>query len=145
MRPGEWIGRLKTEWLLSGWEKVHQNGEPWGYVTSDGERLFPPHGFISNLGSTPFFMWWFLPRDQFKNCYILHDFLYSTQPYSRAKCDYILDEAIYTFTGGFCAVRRALIYWTLRGLGWYAWARNKSAKHRALIKSLKKGDREQNK
>jgi hypothetical protein len=154
MRPGEWRGILSTDWLRSGWERVRQDRpELWEYVASWGPRLAVPGGFVSNLGSIPVFLWPVLPRDGWKNGYILHDYCYShlIDGLIRYQADYILAESIYTYTLDHtpkrrvlrelyivqATFRRFLVFRGLRWFGWFAWWRNGRPAHRALVCAVK--------
>ena len=154
MRPGKWEGLLSTWWLSAGWERVRQDTFPmWAYTAASGERFEIPNGFVSNLGSIPFFLWPILPRDGWKGPYILHDYLYAHIIWclSRWEADYTLSEAIYTYTLEhtpenrylkaiyllWAGSRRFLVFRGLRLFGWFAWWRNGRAKHKAIVRTMR--------
>ena len=65
-------------------------------VSIDSHRIIIPQGFVTDGGSIPRWIWFlFNPMDP--DCfpaYLLHDFLYRTEYFPRAKCDKILFEAL---------------------------------------------------
>ena len=81
--------------------------------------------FITDLGSIPRIFWNIIPPlGPATLGYVIHDWLYSTQSFSRAQSDDCLLRLMGQFRVGWAA--RHTVYWALRACGWVAW--NEDAK-----------------
>ena len=81
--------------------------------------------FITDLGSVPRIAWNIIPPlGPATLGYVIHDWLYATQPCTRAKADDCLLRLMGQFGVGYVA--RYTVYWALRAAGWAAW--NEDAK-----------------
>jgi hypothetical protein len=85
-----------------------------------GEKIEVVAGFLTDLGSVPQIFWNLIPPiGKPLRAYVLHDWLYAKQLFSRAKSDSVLLEAM-----GVCGVswfKRWAIYSAVRVGGWLAW------------------------
>jgi hypothetical protein len=100
-----------------------------------GERIVVPEGTKTDFGSIPRMFWWgFSPIGLGTRAYVLHDYLYCVQIYSRAKSDKILLEALGVL--GLNWVYRHTIYLAVRSGGWAPW--------RYRAKQIKKESKNQN-
>lgn len=72
--------------------------EPMDYEVGSvgsGERIVVPVGFKSDFGSVPQLFWNIVsPIGHAARAYVLHDYLYTVQIYTRLKTDNILLEAL---------------------------------------------------
>lgn len=88
-----------------------------------GEKIIVPAGFRSDLGSVPQIFWNLIPPiGKPLRGYILHDWLYSCQTFSRFMSDNILLEAMEVAGVGY--FKRITIYFAVRLFGWVAWKKN---------------------
>lgn len=102
------------EWILC---------EPLIYCTSEDDVICAPVGFIHNLASIPQAFQWLLPvNDRHKLAAVLHDYLYTVQPVSRARADALFLEAMESL--GVSWWKRNAMYAGVRAGGWVAWDRN---------------------
>lgn len=87
---------------------------------SNGEWIFVPAGFRTDLASVPKFLWSFFPPfGQGLMAYIVHDYLYVTKPYNRRFSDKeMLLWALELRSKKFDPWAR---YLTVRALGWLVW------------------------
>lgn len=112
------------EKLKDGWWIVRQQGG-LVYTTNDGRKIVVPEGFKTNLASTPWVVWWFLPRDgDYAPAAIVHDWLYTVKeiegkPITKSEADAIMSEA--SEAVGVGCVRRGAIWSGLWLGGWWAW------------------------
>lgn len=76
--------------------------------------------FTTDLGSIPRIFWNIIPPVGPATLgYVIHDWLYSTQPCTRAQADDCLLRLMKQFGIGYIA--RYTVYWALRAGGWAAW------------------------
>ena len=84
------------------------------------EKIEVPIGFLTDLGSVPRLFWNIIPPiGKPLRAYVLHDFLYATQIYTRSKSDEILMEAM--GVAGVSFFERWAIFLGVRSDGWKAW------------------------
>jgi hypothetical protein len=58
------------------------------YVTKEGETITAPVGFVTDLGSVPRLLWWFLSPWDIARAAVIHDFMYSrSETYKRKTAD----------------------------------------------------------
>jgi len=125
MRPGKFHGKLVTESIADGWEKIIQpKGQKFYYVTSYGRRILPADGFVPDLGSVPRVFWTICPPHYLKPCVVGHDWDYDQQEVSRWQADIDLCEMIYTFTGGNAMFRRNIYWLAVMLFGWWCWRKD---------------------
>jgi hypothetical protein len=87
-----------------------------------------PRGFITDLASIPRLLrWMFSVNGISREPAVLHDFLYSTQPCTRAEADALFLEALKAV--GASAVECRALYWGVRMGGWVAWGGHKKDTH----------------
>jgi len=94
----------------------------------DEELIQVPKGFVTDFATVPFFLRWYVNNwGRHGNAAVIHDWLYWEQSsrtnYSRAESDQIFRDGMVVLGVG--STRRALIYWTVRAFGWWAWRRNR--------------------
>lgn len=90
-----------------------------------------PRGFITDMASVPRFLWWlYSPFGSYGNAAILHDWLYSSELFSRKTCDQIFRHAMQV--SGVNVIRRNIIYFAVRMFGWLVWRNHVPAKVQAL-------------
>lgn len=139
----------KREWMIK------QDGFAFSYRTNSGLIITPKDGFVCDFGSIPrFAWWWFYPTEY--NGYPIHDWLYSEQavmfndvltPITRAACDYIMSEAIYTqeyiiqYNKGkklsaYWNWKRGVIYNAVKYWAWSVWNKD-DAEHKRHVELLK--------
>jgi len=80
-----------------------------------------PKGFVTDFGSIP---WWVPnlianPQGKGKRAYVMHDYLYRTQPFERSVCDMLLIDGMKA--DGVNWFQRATVYRGLRLGGWAVW------------------------
>jgi Protein of unknown function (DUF1353) len=98
-----------------------------------GEKIMVPAGFMTDLGSVPQILWNLIPPiGKPLRGYVLHDWLYSAQPYTRKKSDDILLEAM--GVAGVNSMKRWAIYLGVRMGGGYAWDENKQKNELGRLK-----------
>lgn len=89
-----------------------------------GEKIEVPEGFMTDLGSVPQLLWNLIPPiGKPLRGYVLHDWLYFCQIYTRAKSDGVLLEAMEV--AGVSWAKRWAIYLGVRSGGWIAWNQHK--------------------
>lgn len=94
--------------------------DPVIYVDDAREVIAVPAGFTTDLASVPRLFWAIIPPfGKYDGAAIVHDYLYSTQIYTRAKSDGILLEAMKA--EGVSAFERWVIYSAVRSFGWIPW------------------------
>lgn len=98
------------------------------YVGSENSNEFVtvPVGTTTDFASTPRAVWIILPPDgEYTQAAVLHDFLYKTQQYTRAKSDYIFFEAMSVL--GVPWLQRRIMWLAVRSWGWIPWNRHKKS------------------
>lgn len=97
--------------------------QPFEYeigVLGSGAKILVPAGFVTDFASVPQIFWNILPPwGQYGKAAVLHDFLYKTQPVTRALCDSIFLEAMYSLSVPYW--KRIAIYLGVRLGGMKAW------------------------
>lgn len=89
-----------------------------------GEKIEVPVGFLTDLGSVPRIFWNIIPPiGKPLRGYVLHDWLYSCQMFTRAKSDGVLLEAM--GVAGVSWPKRWTIYLAVRAGGWISWNAHK--------------------
>ncbi len=100
--------------------------EPLVYALPDGTRITVPAGFLTDLASIPQLFHSLIPvNGDHRQAAIVHDFLFVTQPFSRAETDGVFLQAMTD-----CGVRwsqRWAMYVAVRAGGWLPWRRNARA------------------
>lgn len=118
---------------------------PFLYIRPSGEKIFvPPSGLGSldeilkrpvwstDYGSIPTVFQNVFKRDgDYGPAYVLHDWLYQSEMFDRATCDWILLEALQEL--GAWWLTRNTIYSAVRSAGWSVW----SGHNRKLVKACK--------
>lgn len=90
-------------------------------MNGHGIRVMVPAGFMSDLASAPWWLWWiFPPSGPWDRAAILHDYLYGIEGVSRFLADALMREAMAQL--GLPIWRRVAAYYCLRlfGRGHYA-------------------------
>lgn len=78
--------------------------------------IIVPAGFITDLATIPRLFWTIMPPNgDYAKAAIIHDFLYSSKPFSRKRCDDILYEAMGVLN--VACWRKNVIYWAVRIFG----------------------------
>lgn len=99
---------------------------PLVYVTRAGERIVVPAGFDTDFASVPRLpLAYLLAGDTAHQSAVVHDYLYRTHKYSRAKADAIFLEAMEI--SGEPRWRRWVMYASVRAFGFKAWNANEAA------------------
>ena len=97
--------------------------EPFVFQSVTVGRIFVPPGFETDYASVPRMFWAIYPPDgEYTEAAVVHDYLYWTQPCSRAQADKVFLEGMKEL--GVPWARRTLIYSAVRLGGWMAWANN---------------------
>jgi len=112
---------------------------PFGFVRDNGEFLFvPPSGlgddatiletlaWTTDYGSIPKAVQSIFSPMRYGGAYLLHDWLYASEKFSREECDHVLLEALEAQGAGWWA--RHTIHKAVRAGAWVAW--NKHNKKR---------------
>lgn len=101
--------------------------EPMDYEVGSlgsGEKIEVPVGQKTDFGSVPQALWWLLsPIGLGTRAFVLHDYLYTIQKYTRAKSDAVLLEALGVL--GVPWLKREAIYMGVRAGGFAAWNQHK--------------------
>lgn len=91
-----------------------------------GQKIIVPAGTLTDFGSVPQVLWSLIsPIGKATRPFVLHDFLYKKQQFSRAFSDFILLEALGVV--GEPWLKRRAIYYGVRSGGWIAWSAHKKA------------------
>lgn len=112
--------------------RVHRDGEwvlatPLEYVTSAGENIAIPAGFITDLASIPRVFHSLIPvNGKHRLAAVVHDYLYVIQDRQRIKADALFLEAMEV--AGVRFTQRWTMYLAVRAGGWLPWARREKAK-----------------
>jgi hypothetical protein len=96
--------------------------EPFDYDIGEvgGEKIEVPEGTITDFGSVPKPLWGLIsPIGKATRGFVLHDYCYQVQIYTRSKCDKILLEALGVL--GVSWLKRRAIYVGVRLGGWIPW------------------------
>lgn len=112
---------LKLQPLDDG--KTFKLLEPFRYRIGsvDSENIITiPEGFLTDFASVPQIFWNILPPwGKYGKAAVLHDFLYKTGMFDRARCDEIFLEAMEALDVSW--IKRRAIYTGVRVGGWVAW------------------------
>lgn len=104
-----------------------------GFIGS-GERIIVPKGLKTDFGSIPQILWSILsPIGCATRGFVLHDYLYTSQIYTRKKSDDILLEALEVL--GASRIKRWTIYAGVRAGGWVAWNGHAEENKMRMVKS----------
>lgn len=121
---GQFITRATLEQCDNGRE--FRLDEELIYFRKDKDGLeeffIVPEGFITDLASTPRFVWslGFAPFGKHTEAAVLHDWLYSIEyKNSRKACDKLFLEAMKV--RGVKFTKRWTMYLAVRLCGWYVW------------------------
>lgn len=104
-------------------------------VLDNGEIIYIPKGFKTDLASIPGILQWipgFSVNGPHRIAAVLHDYLYTVQGLSRAECDKIFLEAMIA-----CNVNKVLrnsIYAGVRVGGWVAWNHRRDEMRSDMLK-----------
>lgn len=117
---GELIGNNK-------WSVI----EPFEYHVGcypSEEIITVPIGFQTDFASVPRLFWMFIsPIDKHGKAAVVHDYLYYTGIYSKAKADLIFKEGMEVLNVN--PVRVWLMYNTVKCFGWFAWWNHRRKGH----------------
>lgn len=115
--------------------KVWTVNEPMDYEIGSlgsGEKITVPKGQKTDFGSVPQALWWLIsPIGLATRAFVLHDYLYTVQKYSRLKSDQVLLEAMGVLSVPW--LRRHAIYRGVRMGGFIAWNQHKKENLSKLI------------
>lgn len=90
-------------------------------------RLTAPAGMITDLGSIPRIFWNIVPPNgKPTDAYVIHDYLYATQRFTRAESDACLLRMMTSL--GVSWIERWTIYTAVRMGGWIAWNNDTKSK-----------------
>ena len=118
---GQFIGTAELTPLESNDGRNWRVDAPLSYVSSGGERIDVPVGFITDLASVPRPLWVFWPPEGlYSEPAVIHDAMYTQQKLTRVRADAILLEAMKDW--GVPWYDRWPIYAGVRAGGWVAWA-----------------------
>lgn len=117
MNP-HFVGKAELEQCPDG--RSFRVVNSFGFWTKRTGLISVPAGFKTDLASIPRLFWNLLPPfGKYTNAAIVHDYLYRTRIFPRAKADKVLWQAM-----KFSNVRwgvRLLIYLNVRCFGGFAW------------------------
>jgi hypothetical protein len=108
------------------------DGDTWKVLESfdydigqpGGEKITVPEGTLTDFGSIPRPLWGIIsPIGNATRAFVLHDYNYQSQVYTRFKCDNILLESMGVLNVG--KLKRIAIYLGVRCGGWVAWSIHK--------------------
>lgn len=128
---GHFLSELKITPLDDG--ILWRVDDPFDYDIGavGGEKICVPIGFLTDLGSVPQLFWNVIPPiGKPLRAYVLHDWLYWRQLYTRSKSDSVLMEAM--GVAGVSIFKRWVIYGMVRSWGWIAWKNNAAKKLASL-------------
>ena len=92
---------------------------------TDRFSLSVPKHFITDLGSTPWYITPLFPRyGKYTKSAIIHDWLYSTQYTTRKEADWIFIEAMRAFRPPPSYATRCVFYSAVRTGGWNYWRKH---------------------
>jgi len=117
----QFLEPLKVELMNDGdlWMVLEEMDYEVGNVGS-GEKIEVPMGMMTDFGSVPKPLWGIIsPIGRATRGFVLHDYLYQQQTYTRFKSDNILLEALEVL--GLNWFKRWSIYLGVRAGGWVAW------------------------
>lgn len=101
--------------------------EPMDYEVGSvgsGERIEVPKGQTTDFGSIPHIFWNLVsPIGKGTRAYVLHDYLYTVQVYTRKKSDDVLLEALGVL--GVSWLTRWAVYIGVRAGGMFAWEQHR--------------------
>lgn len=110
--------------------------QPMDYWTGpEGNRIqiIVPIGQTTDFGSVPQKLWWIIsPIGPATRAFVLHDYLYTVQTFTRLRADAILLEAMAVLSVSW--LERSIIWLGVRAGGWAAW--NKHAKENLEKKAI---------
>ena len=90
------------------------------FICEDGRVIDVPPDYETDLASIPAFIRGAIPVNGLhREAAALHDFLYSTQGYTRAEADGIFHEAM--IACGVGEFKARIFYWGVRAGGWLRW------------------------
>jgi hypothetical protein len=93
--------------------------------------LIVPRGYITDMASIPRLLWaLYSPFGRYGNAAILHDFLYSSEMFSRPVCDGLFRYAM--AVSGVNIIRRNIMYWAVRRFGGFVWLNHSPIEVKAL-------------
>lgn len=109
-KPNEWVVDQPLIALLS---------------LPNGEKVIVPRGYITDLASIPrVFRAIFNVNGLLRAPAVLHDWLYSSQRFTRAQSDAIFLQAMES--RGIGRAERYAVYAAVRSFGWYYWSKRKA-------------------
>lgn len=109
-------------------EAVIDKPETWTLLSDlvwhGATRIVVPAGFVTDLASIPRMLRWLLQQNgNSRRAAVLHDFLYATQPVTRAEADSIFRAALKAER--VIGIGRGLYWAGVRVGGWLPWSRKK--------------------
>jgi len=101
----------------------HRLNAEFAYVTSDGQIISVPKGFVTDFASVPRFLpiMYALCGNKVHEAAVIHDYLYRMTDTDRSRCDWIFRDAMEAEKQP--AWRRWIMWAGVRVGGW--WAREK--------------------
>ena len=94
--------------------------------------VIAPMGFVTDLGSIPKLFWNIIPPNgKPTDAYVIHDYLYAKQNFTRAQSDACLLRMMESLTVSW--IERWTIYVAVRFGGWHAWASDAKKKEIKVI------------
>ncbi len=100
----------------------------------DGDTAYEilvPSGWETDYGSVPRVLWNFVPPlGDYSAAYVLHDFLYASETFDRAACDWLLLLALRDL--GASWTTRNAVYCSVRAFGGFVWAKHEEAATRRM-------------
>lgn len=117
------IGELDTR-LVDERKDLHKLLHSFGFYSSlVGERIDVPFGFVTDFASVPRIVGaWLLYGGKGKKAAVIHDWLYSSQRFTREIADAIFKEALEA--SGYAKWEVAGMYAGVRLGGWVAWRKD---------------------
>ena len=120
---GKYLSNLRLDPLADGvnWRVIN----PFKYQHSDGRIFTAPAGMITDMTSTPRFIWRIIPpaTGKQRKGAVIHDLLYRIQVTTRKEADEIYQDCMKL--DGVPSWKRRIIHIGLRVGGWVTWKKNK--------------------
>ena len=110
------FGDLILRWVASDLWTVYEDFA----VFIDGNPIYVPKGFSTDLASIPKFLWPILsPMGPYTPAAVLHDYLYATQPCPKEKADEMFRDAMLCLNVDTAIAEK--IYKAVKDYGHSAW------------------------
>ena len=97
------------------------DGKHWKTTcTIEFEEYTVYSGYISDLASSPWFVWWIIPpHGKYSKAAIVHDYIYENKLCSRKKADAVFLRAMEVLN--VAKWKRVAMYRAVRIFGWWWW------------------------